>query len=79
MEQIDIGLAPRDGKGDGLREGGRKINQNFQELDQRLRSVEVGGISQDEGNRLTLGSDGGLYSRDGFEPNLLLHYLLARG
>lgn len=29
FQMINIGLAPNDGKGDCLRDGGRKINENF--------------------------------------------------
>lgn len=85
MQPINIGQAPRDGEGDGLREGGRKINENFEETEQRLSALEENGvgmefISNDPDNRLERGSDGGLYSRDNFGgQDLLFLYTLAKG
>lgn len=43
MQNINLGAQANDGSGDNLRTGGEKINQNFQELDTRLITVEQGG------------------------------------
>jgi hypothetical protein len=46
--RIGIGTAPNDGTGDCLREGGQKINQNFQDVEQefltRVISTQVSRI-----------------------------------
>lgn len=84
MQIIDIGLAPTDGRGESLREGGQKINANFQEVDQRLVQLEQSGVgmefvSLDPNNRLKRGADGGLYVSDEFLPDPLVHYILSKG
>jgi len=36
FQRINIGLAPNDGTGDCLREGGRKINENFANISEAV-------------------------------------------
>lgn len=43
------------------------------------RGANGGEISKDPDNRLTEGSDGGLYVRDTFNPDPLAYYILAKG
>lgn len=41
IQDINLGSAPNDGTGDGLRTGGEKINSNFRELDQRVSAAQA--------------------------------------
>jgi len=60
MQEINLGLVPGDKKGDKLRVGGKKINDNFTELYNSMSSSQsspvIAGIhviTEDESNRLT--------------------------